>query len=128
MINDETLLLQMTRVKLEAAGHEVRTRETGSEGLAICPEWSPGLILLDYNLRKDGPEVTAVDYIPEFKRVCGEDVPIIVVSATKKRLSPVELQVADVILIDLNNGFKWSILVPTVEKYLSLAAQQSRVS
>jgi CheY-like chemotaxis protein len=68
---------------LEAGGLRVETAATGKDGVSLCQARRPDLILLDYQLKKDGPYVTARDFIPELRRLCPE-VPILVMAPTVK--------------------------------------------
>lgn len=48
VVDDETELLQLCRIALEAGGHEVTTAETGEEGLLAAQTDHPDVIVLDF--------------------------------------------------------------------------------
>ncbi|HEY5120121.1 MAG TPA: response regulator, partial [Acidimicrobiales bacterium] len=75
IIDDDPDLLSVCRVGLEALGHELRTAETGDEGLVEAAVYPPDVIVLDLGLPDlDGLEVC--------RRIRGwSSVPIIVLSA-----------------------------------------------
>lgn len=75
IIDDDPDLLNVCRVGLEALGHELRTAETGEEGLVEAAVYPPDVIVLDLGLPDlDGLEVC--------KRIRNwSSVPIIVLSA-----------------------------------------------
>jgi two-component system KDP operon response regulator KdpE len=75
IIDDDPDLLNVCRVGLEALGHELRTAETGEEGLIEAAVYPPDVIVLDLGLPDlDGLEVC--------RRIRGwSSVPIIVLSA-----------------------------------------------
>jgi two-component system KDP operon response regulator KdpE len=75
IIDDDPDLLNVCRVGLEALGHELRTAETGEEGLVEAAVYPPDVIVLDLGLPDlDGLEVC--------KRIRSwSSVPIIVLSA-----------------------------------------------
>jgi two-component system KDP operon response regulator KdpE len=75
IIDDDPDLLNVCRVGLEALGHELRTAETGDEGLVEAAVYPPDVIVLDLGLPDlDGLEVC--------KRIRSwSSVPIIVLSA-----------------------------------------------
>jgi len=75
IIDDDPDLLNVCRVGLEALGHELRTAETGEEGLIEAAVYPPDVIVLDLGLPDlDGLEVC--------RRIRGwSSVPIIVLTA-----------------------------------------------
>ncbi len=75
IIDDDIALLNACRVGLRALGHEVRTAETGDEGLSAVALDRPDVIILDLGLPdRDGMEVCT--------RIRGwTDTPIVVLSA-----------------------------------------------
>ncbi|AWS47723.1 response regulator transcription factor [Streptosporangium sp. 'caverna'] len=75
IIDDDIALLNACRVGLQALGHDVRTAETGGDGLSAVAVWRPDVIVLDLGLPDlDGMEVCT--------RVRGwTDTPIVILSA-----------------------------------------------
>jgi two-component system KDP operon response regulator KdpE len=75
IIDDDIALLNACQVGLQALGHDVRTAETGGEGLSAVALDSPDVIVLDLGLPdRDGMEVCT--------RIRGwTDTPIVILSA-----------------------------------------------
>lgn len=63
VVEDETDLRQVIEFNLVAAGHEVETAPTGSEGLRRARERKPDLVLLDIML----PDITGLDVCRQLK-------------------------------------------------------------
>jgi len=98
-VNDNEALLRVIADWLKSLGREVRAVLTGREGLRICTEGRPALIVLDYYLRRDGPEVMAMDFVPAFREACS-GVPILVMSATDMTLTAEVVGADDFLPID----------------------------
>lgn len=47
IVEDEPTICEMYRIKLEIAGFDVAVAENGQEGLEVCEDKKPDLILLD---------------------------------------------------------------------------------
>ncbi len=72
VIDDEKAILDLCRMILSSRGYEVRTAESGVEGLGLIAEQSPSLVLLDYmmpvmdgmsvlkQIRQDYPDVYVI--------------------------------------------------------------------
>jgi len=75
IVDDDPDLLSVCRVGLEALGHEVRTAETGKEGLAETAVRPPDAIVLDLGL----PDLDGVEVCRRIRE--WSHVPIIVLSA-----------------------------------------------
>lgn len=58
LVEDDTSVSDMYRVRLEMDGYRVLTAADGETALRLIREMAPGLVLLDYRLpRLDGPAV-----------------------------------------------------------------------
>src|SRR5580704_18158376 len=75
IIDDDPNLLSVCRVGLEALGHELRTAETGDEGLTEAAIRPPDVIVLDLGL----PDLDGLDVCKRIRT--WSHVPIIVLSA-----------------------------------------------
>jgi two-component system KDP operon response regulator KdpE len=75
VIDDDPSLLSVCRVGLEALGHDVRTAETGHEGLIEAATRSPEVVVLDLGL----PDLDGLEVCKRIRQ--WSDVPIIVLSA-----------------------------------------------
>ncbi len=56
IIEDDSAISQMYRIKFEAEGYEVETAENGKLGLALIEEMKPDIILLDLMMPEMGGE------------------------------------------------------------------------
>ena len=111
VVNDDDGLRAELREILQVFGREIQDTPTGREGLKMCRNEKPALIVLDYNLKKDGLAVTARDFLPHYKREC-PGVPIVVVSATDLSINPKDIGVQD--FLGINSHTPWDTLL--VEK------------
>jgi two-component system KDP operon response regulator KdpE len=75
IIDDDPDLLNVCRVGLEALGHELRTAETGDEGLVEAAVYPPDVIVLDLGL----PDLDGLEVCRRIRS--WSSVPIIVLSA-----------------------------------------------
>lgn len=77
IIEDDQLIAQMYRMKLEAEGFDVDIAETGMSGIEMVAERKPDLILLDYTL----PDVDGSAVLKEIRRDgAAADTPVIVLT------------------------------------------------
>ena len=88
VIEDEAALAEMYKIKLENEGFSVRLAMNGSEGLELCREWKPDMVLLDLMMPiMSGPqmlkEMRATDW--------GKDMPVIIISNLGVERSDVDL-------------------------------------
>lgn len=79
IIDDEPDVAKVLVYRLEAKGYEVRTEETGKNGLGAVRSFEPDLILLDYSLS----DMTAIDVSGLLKKEEKmKDIPVILITAT----------------------------------------------
>lgn len=76
IIEDDQLISQMYRMKLEAEGFDVDVADTGMNGIEMVAETHPDLILLDYTL----PDIDGIAVLREIRRQVGDDIPVIVLT------------------------------------------------
>src|SRR3954468_5556234 len=79
VIDDETELLQLCRIALEAGGHEVTTAESGQEGLDAVKSDRPDVIVLDFMM----PSVDGLSVLERLQRGVDREreVPVVMLSA-----------------------------------------------
>ncbi|MBN1348739.1 response regulator [candidate division KSB1 bacterium] len=99
LINDEPEMLSQMERWLIQEGHYIKSCQTGRGGVQLMREMKFDLVFLDYHLKKelDG-ETTARVIIPELRKI-NPSVPIIVVSATERNLTPDDLGVLAVLRV-----------------------------
>ena len=76
VVDDEFLIRMSLESGLSDLGHQVKTAETFSEGLALAESWRPDVVLLDNKL---GGEL-GLEHIEDFKKL-DEDIQIIMITA-----------------------------------------------
>lgn len=77
IIEDDQLISQMYRMKLEKEGYEVEVAESGMNGIEMVAQTHPDLILLDYSL----PDIDGSAVLREVRRDgIAADTPVIVLT------------------------------------------------
>ena len=77
IIEDDQLIAQMYRMKLEAEGYDVDVAESGMNGIEMVAQKQPDLILLDYSL----PDIDGSAVLREVRRNgVATDTPVIVLT------------------------------------------------
>lgn len=77
IIEDDQLIAQMYRMKLEAEGYDVDVAESGMNGIEMVAQKQPDLILLDYSL----PDIDGSAVLREVRRNgVAADTPVIVLT------------------------------------------------
>ncbi len=126
VVNDDVLMLEKITRFLRSAGHRVLGVESGKEAVLRCRENNFEVIVLDYHLRKDDSSTqTAVDFVPDLKRLLPET-PIILTSASLDQLGTPEM-FCDFFL-EINPSF-WRQILDFVNQCLAikLSLQQKRI-
>jgi CheY-like chemotaxis protein len=77
IVEDDPAVRQVMRLALEEAKNEVVEAADGREALAVCERQPPGVVVLDLGL----PEMNGRDFARAYRRLQGENAPIVVVSA-----------------------------------------------
>lgn len=77
IIEDDQLIAQMYRMKLEAEGYDVDVAESGMNGIEMVAQKKPDLILLDYTL----PDIDGTAVLREIRgNGTATDTPVIVLT------------------------------------------------
>lgn len=74
LVEDEAQIRKFLRISLEAHGYEVHEARLGEQGLDMCIELSPGLVILDLGL----PDIDGQEFIRRLRE--WSRVPVIVLS------------------------------------------------
>lgn len=89
IIEDDTVISQMYRMKFEADGFEVQLANNGKRGVALVENFSPDLILMDLQMPEmNGAEALAVIR----KHTWGKDIPVIILTNLGQEESPKEIK------------------------------------
>lgn len=93
IIEDDSVINQMYRMKFEAAGFDVATASDGEAGVAMVKKFSPAIILLDLQMpRMGGAEALAIIRKAEW----GAKVPVIILTNLGEEEAPKELRSLDI--------------------------------
>lgn len=77
IIEDDSAISQMYRIKFEAEGYQVETAENGKLGLALIEEMKPDIVLLDLMM----PEMTGDEMLAKLRATdWGKDIKVIVLT------------------------------------------------
>ncbi|MDD2465719.1 MAG: sigma 54-interacting transcriptional regulator [Desulfobulbus sp.] len=120
LVDDESDLLRLWKLRLESNGYTVVTAESGEEGLAAFAAWKPDLLLTD--LRMPGIDGMALF---EAIRQHNKSVPVIIITAHGSIPEAVEATRQGVFSF-LTKPIDGSALVSEVEKALALSSGMSK--
>ncbi len=77
IIEDDTAISQMYRIKFEAEGYSVETAENGKLGLDLVKEMSPDVVLLDLMM----PEMNGDEMLQKMRKTdWGKDIKVIILT------------------------------------------------
>jgi len=77
VVDDDPDVRQVLRWALEDAGFDVLTAADGPTALAQAEARSPGVVVLDHGL----PNTDGTHLASRLRQVCGEDLPVLIVTA-----------------------------------------------
>ncbi len=89
IIEDDTVINQMYRMKFEADGFEVQVADNGKSGVSMVESFAPDLILLDIQM----PEMTGDEALAKIRsQPWGARIPVIILTNTGAEESPKSLK------------------------------------
>ncbi|MFQ5640394.1 MAG: GAF domain-containing protein [bacterium] len=125
VVNDEKGMLEKIKKNLQNAGYKVTGTEYGKKAVDLCKRNEFDAIILDYHLKKDeSPTCTALDFLPEIRKVL-PTTPIILTSASLKK-NPSDDNQYDYFL-EINTLF-WEEIVHLVGRCLLEPAEYDGLS
>jgi DNA-binding response OmpR family regulator len=89
IIEDDTVINQMYRMKFEADGFEVQLADNGKRGVALVESFQPDLILLDLSM----PEMSGDEALAEIRsHDWGKAIPVIILTNLGEEEAPKTLR------------------------------------
>ena len=89
IIEDDSVIAQMYRMKFAAEGFEVQTAENGKLGVELCNQMRPDMILLDLKM----PEMSGEEALKKIRETSwGKHTPVIVLTNLGEEEAPKSLQ------------------------------------
>lgn len=89
IIEDDSVISQMYRMKFEADGFDVQLANNGKRGVALVENFLPDMILLDLQM----PEMNGVDALEIIRKEdWGKNIPVIILTNLGEEESPKELR------------------------------------
>ena len=93
IIEDDSAIAQMYRMKFEADGYNVETAENGKLGLELIKDLSPDIILLDLMM----PEMNGDEMLTKMRATSwGKDIKVIILTNMGEQEAPASLKELDV--------------------------------
>ncbi len=93
IIEDDSVISQMYRMKFEAAGFDVQIADNGKRGVELVEAFSPDIILLDLQM----PEMNGTEALEIIrKNDWGKSVPVIILTNLGEEESPKELKALNI--------------------------------
>lgn len=93
IIEDDSAIAQMYRMKFEADGYKVETAENGKLGLELIKDLSPDIILLDLMM----PEMNGDEMLTKMRATSwGKDIKVIILTNMGEQEAPASLKELDV--------------------------------
>ncbi len=89
IVEDDSVIRQMYRIKFENEGFEVQVADNGRDGVALATHMRPDLILLDLHM----PEMNGDEALAEIRKTdWGKHIPVIILTNLGEEESPPSLR------------------------------------
>lgn len=93
IIEDDSVIRQMYRMKFEAEGFEVQVADNGKDGVALVTQMRPDIILLDLHM----PEMNGAEALEVIRRFdWGKEIPVIILTNLGEEESPKSLHALNI--------------------------------
>ena len=85
IVEDDSVISQMYRMKFEADGFDVQLADNGTKGVALVEHFQPDIILLDIQM----PEMSGDEALTAIrKQEWGKDIPVIILTNLGEEEAP----------------------------------------
>ena len=89
IVEDEEAIAEMYKIKMLQAGYEVGVASNGHEGLALCEQMKPDLVLLDLMM----PEMNGDEMLEKMRSTdWGKDIRVIILTNVSEQEAPGKLK------------------------------------
>lgn len=123
VIEDESAIQLMYKLKLEREGFRIMTASNGREGLELAKHFQPDLILLDLRM----PEMSGEEMLTELRKTTwGADIRVIILTNISKNEAPQALRFLRVERYIVKANYTPSQVVQVVNDVLGLKPVTSR--
>lgn len=117
IIEDDSVINQMYRIKFEAEGFDVQVADNGKSGIELVKNFQPDIVLLDIQM----PEMTGDEALQHMRsQNWGKTVPVIVLTNLGAEESPKVLRSLNIHSYIVKADFTPSQVVDRVKQALSL--------
>lgn len=117
IIEDDTVINQMYRMKFEADGFEVQLADDGKRGVALVESFKPDIILLDLQM----PHMNGAEALQEIRSYSwGKDIPVIILTNLGEEEAPKSLRAMGIHSYIVKADLTPSQVVGRVKEALSL--------
>jgi DNA-binding response OmpR family regulator len=118
IIEDDSVISQMYRMKFEAAGFDVQMADNGKRGVELVEAFSPDIILLDLQM----PEMNGTEALEIIrKNDWGKSVPVIILTNLGEEESPKELKALNIHSYIVKANLTPNQVLEQVKKALNIA-------
>jgi len=115
IIEDDSAISQMYRMKFENEGYTVETAENGKIGLALIEEMKPDIVLLDLMM----PEMDGEEMLTKLrKETWGKDVKVIILTNMGESEAPASIKTMNVEAFILKANMTPRQVAELVKQYL----------
>mgnify|MGYP001232342470 FL=1 len=117
IIEDDSVINQMYRMKFEADGFDVQVADNGKSGIELVEKYQPDIILLDLQM----PEMNGDQALARIRgKDWGKDIPVIILTNLGAEESPKELKELNIHSYIVKAEFTPSQVVARVKEVLHL--------
>jgi DNA-binding response OmpR family regulator len=118
IIEDDSVINQMYRMKFESDGFDVRVADDGEQGVALVRDFAPDIVLLDMQM----PNKTGTEALTEIRgEKWGKDIPVLILTNLGEEEAPSELKSLNVASYIVKADLTPKQVVAQVKKTLGIA-------